>query len=387
MDSLGAPLPLPPLFGESVRGKRKAWAVEVRAEEGGAGTLVVLHGYVGGKQVRTERAVTTGKNTGRKNATTPVAQALSEARALWNKKRDSGYREETAGALGAPGAPQSPLLPPLPPLPMLAHDFTKRGKSIVFPCMAQRKLDGVRCVATSAGGMFTRNGKPASAHLTHIASELQLLPVGVVLDGELYSDELSFQEVVGLVKKASLRAGDAEKMRKVYLYVYDAVQPGVPNLERTAWLTRLFSDSSSQFHALRLLPTERCARAEDVPAMHAHCVAEGYEGLMLRNEKGMYAVGQRSADLQKFKTFLDAEFVVCGFKEGDGIEKGCVIWVCQTPDGNTFSVRPRGTHEERAAEFVAAQARMGHPLTVRYQELTTDKIPRFPVGIGFRDYE
>jgi DNA ligase-1 len=29
----------------------------------------------------------------------------------------------------------------------------------------------------------------------------------------------------------------------------------------------------------------------------------------------------------------------------------------------------------------------GKLLTVKYQELTSDGIPRFPVGISFRDYE
>jgi hypothetical protein len=37
--------------------------------------------------------------------------------------------------------------------------------------------------------------------------------------------------------------------------------------------------------------------------------------------------------------------------------------------------------------FKAGGARIGQQLTVRYQELTTDGIPRFPVGIAFRDYE
>ena len=30
---------------------------------------------------------------------------------------------------------------------------------------------------------------------------------------------------------------------------------------------------------------------------------------------------------------------------------------------------------------------IGKKLTVRFQELTDDKVPRFPVGITFRDYE
>jgi DNA ligase-1 len=30
---------------------------------------------------------------------------------------------------------------------------------------------------------------------------------------------------------------------------------------------------------------------------------------------------------------------------------------------------------------------IGKMLTVRFQELTTDRVPRFPVGLAIRDYE
>jgi len=98
-------------------------------------------------------------------------------------------------------------------------------------------------------------------------------------------------------------------------------------------------------------------------------------------------VGHRSADLQKYKEFKDDEYKIVGFKEGDGIEKGCVIWVCETKDKKPFSVRPRGTHEDRAAAFKTASKAVGKKLTVRFQELTEDGIPRFPVGLAIRDYE
>ena len=50
-------------------------------------------------------------------------------------------------------------------------------------------------------------------------------------------------------------------------------------------------------------------------------------------------------------------------------------------------MRPRGTHEERRDLYKIAKSMVGKKLTVRFQELTEDGIPRFPVGIAFRDYE
>jgi len=92
-------------------------------------------------------------------------------------------------------------------------------------------------------------------------------------------------------------------------------------------------------------------------------------------------------DLQKYKEFEDTEYPVVGFREGEGDEKGCVLWECRLPSGGTFWVRPRGTREDRGEAFLAGSTYIGKQLTVRYQELTTDGVPRFPVGIAFRDYE
>jgi ATP-dependent DNA ligase len=366
----------PPLFGDSKLGKFKKWTVTVEDRDG-VGVIITSHGYEGGKFQTNERLVTVGKNLGKKNATTPVTQAISEAQAVWNKKKDAGYS-------ATPSSEETTAAEAAIPLPMLAQDFNKRGKHIVFPCFAQRKLDGVRCVAIAGRGLFSRNGKPSSRHLTHIVTELSRLPAGTVLDGELYSDDLTFQEVVGLVKKETLREGDAEKMSKIYLCVYDTIRDGT-NAERNAWLSELLATHS--FTAVRLLPTVSCSSLDEVKTLHAAYVAEGYEGLILRNTAGLYNVGFRSSDLQKYKEFEDAEYSVVGFKEGDGIEKGCVIWMCRTADGKEFAVRPRGTREDRCAAFLTGGTMIGKPLTVRYQELTTDGIPRFPVGIAFRTYE
>jgi ATP-dependent DNA ligase len=390
------------LYGEASTGKRKMWSVAVKATPEGHGIIVTTHGYEDGKKVVNERLLDKGKNIGRSNETTPLAQAVSEAKALWKKKCDAGYTVTTAVTTAvAPGAAaddddnasvsstEATTGAAAVPLPMLAHDYNKRGKSIVFPCFIQPKLDGVRCVAT-ATGLFSRNGK-AFPHLDHIKAEVNALAPGTILDGELYSDTLTFQEVVGLVKKQKLTAADAVKIAKIHLAVYDIIAADVGNAERNEQLVGILAGRSH----LRPVETLECLRKEDIPAQHAKWVAAGYEGLMLRNKTAKYRVGVRSVDLQKYKEFEDAEYKVVGFKEGDGLEKGCVVWLCETATakatakGSTqqFAVRPRGTHEERQKLFLEGTKYVGKQLCVRYQELTTDGIPRFPVGISFRDYE
>jgi DNA ligase-1 len=270
---------------------------------------------------------------------------------------------------------------------MLAQDYHKQGKKIVFPCYVQAKLDGVRSIFFN-NALTSRNGKPFSG-LDHIIAELApATKEGLILDGEVYSTTLSFQQFVGLVKKKTYTAADKEQLKHVNLWVYDCVNDQ-PFESRLQTLKDFFA--KHKFTQIHLLPTEECPNREGLKGFHDKYVQEGNEGLMVRNKQGMYQLGARSYDLQKYKEFEDKEYKVTAFTDGQGLEKGLVIWTCETPEGKHFQVRPRGTHEERATIFKDVSKHpakyIGKELTVRFQELSDDGIPRFPVGISFRDYE
>jgi DNA ligase-1 len=373
----------PILYGEASTGKSKIWSVVV-IEKGGMGEITVTHGYEDGKMQINSKMIEVGKNIGKKNETTALQQAVSEARATWQKKKDAGYAEKgvsTESSSVVVATSKAKATTDDVPLPMLALDFNKRGSSIKFPCYVQRKYDGTRCIAVPRKGLYSRNRK-RYPHMEHILEELAVLPSSIILDGELYSTDLSFQEIVGLVKRETLSL--AEKQRKIEFHCYDIVSDA-PYEDRFGRLQALFA--RFKFKHLKLVATEVCEKKEDLKALHDKYVGEGYEGIMVRNAAGLYKVGHRSADLQKMKEFEDNEYEVIDFKEGEGAEKGCVIWICKTAKGQTFACRPRGSREDRAASFKAGGTYIGKELTVRYQELTTDGLPRFPVGIAFRDYE
>jgi hypothetical protein len=101
---------------------------------------------------------------------------------------------------------------------------------------------------------------------------------------------------------------------------------------------------------------------------------------------GKYQCNYRSHDLQKYKEFFEAEYEISGYREAEGRDRGTVIWVCRLPGSSTeFSVRPRGTMEMRRQWLEEAPAFVGKPLTVIYQELSEQGVPRFPVGKGIRE--
>ena len=432
----------PLLHGEDSKGKTRVWSIRVFARNG-CGVIETTYGLLGGKMTVNERDVCVGKNIGKKNETTPLQQAVAEARSSWVKTKESGYSEvdvspsntskramescsaeeaamesarvalescratkasnaasnaasspaRAARAASPAGRASSPVGATTPkasrgkgidasvPLPMLAHEYSKRGKG-VYPCFVQPKLDGTRCIGIPGKGLFSRLRK-TFPHMEHIADELNLLRPDIIFDGELYTNELTFQQIVGLVKKETLREEDVAQQRKIKYHVYDLVMPGTFE-ERYAFLKKVMREA--KFKNIVLVPTERCASEEEMKAKHNEYVAAGFEGIMLRNPAGLYK-HSRSADLLKYKEFIDEEFTVVGFTEGDGQDKGCVVWICETEEKKRFQCRPRGTKEERKEMFQNGDSYIGKKLTVRFQEWSDAHIPRFPVGIAFRDYE
>ncbi len=147
------------------------------------------------------------------------------------------------------------------------------------------------------------------------------------------------------------------------------------------------NDDKRWTKSVRDISTMICKTEEEVFRYHTTYLNNGFEGTIIRNLNGEYKLNHRSSDLQKLKTFLDDEYEIVGFKEGTGTDDGCVIWECKTQDEQTFSVRPKGSKAERQGYFQNGNKWIGSKLTVRYQELTDDGIPRFPVGITIRNYE
>jgi DNA ligase-1 len=147
---------------------------------------------------------------------------------------------------------------------------------------------------------------------------------------------------------------------------------------------------SPDYTELKFVETERCNDLETFRDFFAAFVQEGFEGIMLRNQGGQYRENYRSHDLQKYKEFVENEYEITGFTEGDGRDKGAIIWMCKIPVSNTiFNVRPKGTMEYRRALYTDASQHpakyIGKMLTVIYQELSEHGVPRFPVGKAVRE--
>lgn len=359
------------LFKRSSTGKIQQWTINAHwdAKKGNAGYTVVF-GQVDGKMQTTSTEIAVGKNIGRANETKPFAQACFEAESKWKKQLDKGYSEKPEGVS-------------LATKPMLAHDYQKYKHQVVFPCIVQEKLDGIRCIAIrhpKRVELLSRMGKPITT-MSHIEDSLiDAMQEGEIWDGELYVHGVPFQQITSWVKRRQ------ENSLFIKYHVYDCIGAGDFKTRYgpvDSWIQGLEPEH------IETVSYWNVKSHEEVKRLHDQFVLNGFEGAMLRHNGCDYKAGYRSRDLLKVKEFIDQEFKVIGVSQGVGKFKGIAIFRCETDAGAEFECTIKGNDEYRRKLWVEREQHVGKSLTVRFFEWTdsTPPLPRFPVGTAIRDYE
>jgi DNA ligase-1 len=193
------------------------------------------------------------------------------------------------------------------------------------------------------------------------------------LDGELWAGRKLFQQTNGIVRSGS----QSEAWRQISFVVFDAPNVAGAFEERVAHAKRLLGGATSP-HA-RALDHVECTGIAHLQAELARVESLGGEGLMLRRPGSLYEVG-RSSSLLKVKTFHDAEARVIGHAPGTGKHKGRLgALIAQLADGTTFNVGTGFSDAERESP-----PPIGATITFRYQELSPDGVPRFPIYVRER---
>jgi ATP-dependent DNA ligase len=380
-------IPTYPVLYKKGNSKNKIleWRLQIVQNAKGVGyDITTIYGEKNGNLIEKVANVPNGKA-----GKTVLEQVIQEAnRRFQNKIEKENYRETVDEDQG------------IEMRPMLAQTFspelyrtaTGRSYKMKFPLYVQPKLDGIRCISefiptTSEIKMISRKGT-LFTNFENIQNVLYAIignkfDVPVYIDGELYSDELTFEKISGLVRSQTLVSTDRELIKKINYHIYDIFIPTTPLLgykERYTILTDLFADVPPM---LKLVETEIASSIDDINPLHQKYIEGGYEGIMLRDQLGPYEIDKRSKYLQKYKTFIEEEFEIIGYTDEDGM----IIFQCKTEQNREFSVRPRGAFETRREMFAKGESYIGKHLTVIFQEYTELNVPRFPVGKCVRDYE
>lgn len=388
------------LWGLDKKGGFKVWTIEAKDGLNGDAYLVINHGKEGGKQ--TEKSDYFGYGSG-KQGRNALEQALFEAQARIKKQLDKNYRESKED------------LQEIDTLAMLAADYHKQGHRIEFPCYWSVKYDGVRALAKKRDGVVTLESRTSQLYeLPHLVELLTVhMQDGDIWDGEIYKHGYELQDIVSAVKRTDTQAEVDKALRKLQKAVSGSGSDSKENASYEEALMIHELRPQLEFHIFDVVSEktfeervkdldELCAITivspliqiteygyiadeEAMKTFHKFAVSQGFEGAMLRNFKGLYESGKRSADLQKYKEFLDSEFEILDIvpdKQGNG-----VYLVKNDLNDLTFQV-VMGELHARAKALAEKHLLVRKLLTVKYQtRYKGTLLPQFPVGIAIRDYE
>lgn len=393
----------PILYQKTNTGAIQQWQIAVFDA-----TIQTIHGQVDGKLQTTTDTIKEGKNPGKANETTPVEQAEKEAAAKWTKQKKKGYVESLADAQ-AGKVDEAIITGGIEPMLAPSDIYPHYKKDIKFPCYTQPKFDGNRCLAVVQNGkctLWTRTRKPIRS-VPHIVAAIEAaFPFkdgDFIFDGELYNHAYrdNFEDLMSLIRPPAPVPGH----EVVQYHIYD-----LPSCKET--FAGRHAELCSMFHRvgedspLQRVRTTIVSNDGEIFDQHNRNLDEEYEGTMIRND-GPYEEGRRSRHLQKLKTWKEAEYQIIGFADGRGKDAGTVaafycaispgylpeVWaeICENlaagrPEPRGFKARLKASYDYRRKLF-AKKDFVGKPLTVKYQNLTGEGKPRFPIGKGIRDYE
>jgi len=301
-------------------------------------------------------------NVGRANERNSEAQAFFEFDAIIKKQLDAGFYREGEKVDSWP-------------MPMLAHKFKDHMNKVEWPSYIQPKLNGMRMLFNGTEARSRGNKEIIPEVIQH----LQFDTGGFMLDGELMlPNNQLLQESMKAIKKYR-----PELSPLLMYHVYDIVDNELPYAMRQQIIVDLMHNAPPN---VVMVKTVECMDETEVYEQHTQFVSDGYEGTMIRNPSMEYEIGKRSYSLLKLKDFVDAEYRIVGFEEGNGSFEKSIIFICDAGNGNTFKVVPEGPIQYKQQLWLDRHSLMNGWLTVRYQELSRDCVPIFPVGVSIRDF-
>lgn len=274
--------------------------------------------------------------------------------------------------------------------PMLACEANL--ENLNYPVVASPKFDGIRAIVIN-GVVMSRKLKPIPnravqemfKHLEHHDGELI---VGDPTDKAVYRNTMS-----GVMSQ--------DGRPDVEFYAFDHIEePNTPWQERTRKIaTKHLVDHTTIYTKTELLEYEDWVVG-----------VLGYEGVMLRSLNAPYKFGRSTARegyLQKFKRFVDGEYVVHGFNErqhnGNELQTNELGYAKRTShkenktgrgdlgsitlahgDGIVFTCGTGFTDEERVEIWNNREKYLGKIAKIKYLAVGMKDAPRHPVFLGWR---
>lgn len=327
-------------------------------------TITVSTGQLDGK-MQDHHTLCKPKNIGRANETTPEEQAILEGKAKHAKKIKAGYTLDPSGEI-------------VVMLPQKVKNYQNQKYNVIFPCWLSPKLNGVngefRLTVTPDSDLLevhSRGGDtyPMLEHMTEDIIKVMKALDTCTLNGEIYKHDEYLQDITSAVKKHNDLTPDLE------FHVFE-----LPDNPLEFSLKRVTLQKDAYCGHVKRVPIIKAETHEDIETYFKACLVNGFEGIIIRNSKGVYSYNERSTDVFKYKLAEDAEFKIVGYNID---KRGHPVFICTTGE-HEFKAKIKGTTERRLEIAKEADAWIGKWLTVEYEEFSKIGKPLKPVGISLR---
>ena len=228
------------------------------------------------------------------------------------------------------------------------NDYSGISQYLTDEWVLEPKLDGARMrifLGTTANTMNTgRRSDVTFAYIEradnfpHFRDTVVPAFAGTVLDGELMPPVSSLTTVSGVTTKGTLNSAMAllnvnaaasiatqEKYGKAIFMAFDILAfqgesvTHLPLSERRKMLEQIVG-AMADFEPAFQIAAQMPATVENIDL----CLAEGFEGAMLKRKAGAYLPGKRMADWQKVKRMSTGDFYIIGSVDGKGRNEGKV---------------------------------------------------------------
>lgn len=322
--------------------------------------------------------ILSGKNLGRKNATTVETQTIREATSVYDKYKRNNNKD-------------SELYPP-----MLASKYNDKSglENVTIADLeldkeyyVEYKFDGNRAVAFYKNNKLTVYSRERKFIYPHEALGYELEKLlqdypGKYLDGELYLHGIPLQKITGQVRKQNPK--DVTIFYKFYVFdLFDPNQPDKPYSERRTKLNEMMNPFIGDY--IQLVESKLTNRNDVVREMYLNALSLGFEGLMLKDPLGIYEYSYKnyhSKFLKKIKPSTRKEYELVGYNLGKGKNIYAVTLILKTEDNQEFKCTIKNTLEFKENLYELWKDKsyfeknvLGCKVTVEFQSLSDAGLP------------
>ncbi|QPI03935.1 DNA ligase [Campylobacter concisus] len=243
--------------------------------------------------------------------------------------------------------------------------------------LASEKLDGVRAY-WDGENLLSRQGKKLNAPLSFTKNFPKF-----ALDGELYAKELKFEEIQATVMD---KLPDEKAWNRLKFHVFDVPEASGGLLTRLEVLAKFLKNEPNQ----NLIIIKQIKMRDNAQFLKftEDIIVKGGEGAVVREPNAPYE-RKRSKNALKFKKSTDAECEVVSINKGSGKYANLAgSLTCRAlggkdgePKAGTIFKIGSGLSDEQRTN----PPKIGSIITYKFQNLTSNGKPRFPIFLRVRE--